>query len=196
MRLRIVATILVILGVLIVIGVMRFSFTALPQPGVLETRVANLAKGCFIKRASGHGIPQPPRDKETSIEIGSAEYGSNCSVCHATNGRSQGTPGQWMYPRASDLTSKRVQSYSDQELYWIVQNGIRYTGMPAFGRVETPDHIWGLVNYVRTLANDSGKDNSSASSTKQKIPRATESSPFVLFNDGESPITLERELIK
>lgn len=160
MRLRIVATILVILGALIVIGVMRFSFTALPQPGVLETRVANLAKSSFIQRASGHGIPLRPRDKETSIEIGSAEYGSNCSVCHASNGRSQGTPGQWMYPRASDLTSKRVQSYSDQELYWIIQNGIRYTGMPAFGRIETPEHIWGLVSYVRTLANDSGKDNS------------------------------------
>jgi mono/diheme cytochrome c family protein len=57
-----------------------------------------------------------------------------------------------MYPRASDLTSERVQSYSDQELFWIINNGIRFTGMPAFGKMETPDHIWSLVNYVRTLA--------------------------------------------
>ena len=60
-----------------------------------------------------------------------------------------------MYPRASDLTSKRVQSYSDQELYWIIRNGIRFTGMPAFGEVEAPDHIWDLVNYVRTLPRNS-----------------------------------------
>jgi len=46
-----------------------------------------------------------------------------------------------MYPRASDLTSKQVQSYSDQELFWIIQNGIRFTGMPAFGDVETADHV-------------------------------------------------------
>ena len=62
--------------------------------------------------------------------------------------------------RASDLTSKQVQSYSDQELFWIIQNGIRFTGMPAFGNVETPDHVWDLVNYVRTLPGDSQKGDS------------------------------------
>jgi len=46
-----------------------------------------------------------------------------------------------MYPRASDLTSKQVQSYSDQELFWIIQNGIRFTGIPAFADVESPDRI-------------------------------------------------------
>jgi mono/diheme cytochrome c family protein len=56
-----------------------------------------------------------------------------------------------MYPRATDLTSKEVQSYSDQELFWIIKSGIRFTGMPAFGKVETADNIRGLVNYVRTL---------------------------------------------
>jgi len=56
-----------------------------------------------------------------------------------------------MYPRASDLTSEQVQSYSDEELFWIINNGIRFTGMPGFGKVETADNIWGLVKYVRTL---------------------------------------------
>jgi mono/diheme cytochrome c family protein len=64
-----------------------------------------------------------------------------------------------MYPRASDLTSKQVQSYSDQELFWIIQNGIRFTGMPAFADVEPPDHVWDLVNYVRTLPGESKKDD-------------------------------------
>jgi len=58
-----------------------------------------------------------------------------------------------MYPRAADLTSKRVQSYSDQELFWIINNGIGFTGMPAFGKMETADNIWGLVKYMRTLPN-------------------------------------------
>jgi hypothetical protein len=43
-----------------------------------------------------------------------------------------------MYPRAADLLSKGVQNYSDQELFWIINNGIRFTGMPGFGKVETP----------------------------------------------------------
>jgi mono/diheme cytochrome c family protein len=57
-----------------------------------------------------------------------------------------------MYPRASDLTSPEVQRYSDGELFWIVKNGIRLSGMPAFGRVESDEHIWNLVHYVRTMA--------------------------------------------
>jgi hypothetical protein len=48
--------------------------------------------------------------------------------------RAKQPPGQWMYPRASDLTSKQVQSYSDRELFWIIQNEIRFTGMPAFAK--------------------------------------------------------------
>ncbi len=56
-----------------------------------------------------------------------------------------------MYPRAADLTSKEVQSYSDRELFWIIKNGIRLSGMPAFAKVEPDQHIWDLVLYLRTL---------------------------------------------
>ncbi|MBV9874129.1 MAG: cytochrome c, partial [Verrucomicrobia bacterium] len=38
-----------------------------------------------------------------------------------------------------------------RELFWIVKNGIRFSGMPAFGKVESDEHIWNLVNYLRTL---------------------------------------------
>ena len=41
-------------------------------------------------------------------------------------------------------------------LRWLlIQNGIRFTGMPGFGDIETPDHVWDLVNYVRTLPSES-----------------------------------------
>ena len=160
MRSRMAWAISGLVVVLIVIALMRFNLTALREPGPNETRLANSAKRYFIYRASRHGIPPPPKDTKASIERGSSHYGLDCGVCHADDGRSQRTPGLWMYPRASDLTSKQVQSYSDQELFWIIQNGIRFTGMPAFGNVETPDHVWDLVNYVRTLPGDSQKGDS------------------------------------
>jgi mono/diheme cytochrome c family protein len=157
MRQRILWAIVVLVVVLIGIAVMRFNLTALHEPGPAETRLANLSKRYFIYRASRHGIPPRPLDTKASIERGGSHYGLDCGICHADDGRAQRAPGQWMYPRASDLTSKQVQSYSDQELYWIIQNGIRFTGMPAFGDVETPDHVWDLVNYVRTLPGESTK---------------------------------------
>ena len=157
MRQRILWAIVVLVVVLIGIAVMRFNLTALHEPGRAETRLANLSKRYFIYRASRHGIPPRPQDTKASIERGGSHYGLDCGICHADDGRAQRAPGQGMYPRASDLTSKQVQSYSDQQLYWIIQNGIRFTGMPAFGDVETPDHVWDLVNYVRTLPGESTK---------------------------------------
>jgi hypothetical protein len=153
MRLRITCTMLALGVVLIVIGLMHFSLTALPEPGPLETRITNLAKQFVIRRSSRRGIPPRPIDTKASVETGGTHYGLDCSICHGVDGRSQTPSGRWMYPRATDLTSEQVQSYSDQELFWIIKNGVRFTGMPAFGKMETPDHIWGLVNYVRTLPN-------------------------------------------
>src|SRR3954452_11993804 len=160
MRSRMAWTIFGLVVVLIVIALMHFNPTARHEPGSAETRLANSAKRYFIYRASRHGIPSRPQGTKASIERGSSQYGLDCGVCHAEDGRAQQPPGQLMYPRASDLTSKEVQSYSDQELFWIIQNGIRFTGMPAFGNVETPDHVWDLVNYVRTLPGDSQNGDS------------------------------------
>jgi len=153
MRSRITWTMFALAVVLIVNGLMHFSVTALQEPGPLETRIANLVKHSIIRLASRQAIPPRPVDTNASVETGGTHYGLDCGICHGVDGRAQTPPGQWMYPRAPDLTGKQVQSYSDQELFWIIKNGIRFTGMPAFGKVETTDHIWDLVNYVRTLPN-------------------------------------------
>ncbi len=161
MRSRIAWTVLVLAAVLIGVALSQFNLSARQEPGPVETTIANRAKRFFIRRASRHGIPPRPVDSKTSIEDGGTQYGLECSICHAHDGHGQREPGQWQYPRAADLTSKRVQSYSDEELFWIIQNGIRNTGMPSFAKVETPDHIWDLVNYLRTLRADLRSQNSS-----------------------------------
>jgi len=137
------------------IGRIHFSLTALQEPGPLETHLANLAKRVVIRLASRNGSPSPPANTKASVEAGGRHYSLECTVCHGVDGRAQTPSGHWMYPRAADLTSKRVQGYSDQELFWIINNGIRFTGMPGYGEVETTDHIWDLVNYLRTLPADS-----------------------------------------
>ena len=164
MRSRIVWTIVALAGLLIVISLTRFNLTALPEPGHVETRAANLAKRVLIYRASRQPIPPRPLDIKASVDNGSTHYGLECSICHGTDGHTQAPLGRWMYPRPADLSGSQVQTYSDQELFWIIQNGIRFTGMPAFGKVESPDHIWDLVNYVRTLPGELHRENSTANS--------------------------------
>jgi mono/diheme cytochrome c family protein len=65
----------------------------------------------------------------------------DCGICHGVDGRAQTASGRWRSPRATDLTSSSVQNYSDQQLNWIIENRIRFTGMPGFDKVETPEHI-------------------------------------------------------
>jgi mono/diheme cytochrome c family protein len=136
---------------------MRFNLSALEGPGYLETSIANRGKRFLIRRASRQEIPAPPKDKKASIAAGDMLYGVDCSMCHGRDGHAATDMGRWMYPRAVDLTSADVQAYSDRELFWIIKNGIRLSGMPAFGRVESDEHIWNLVDYLRTMPQHSQK---------------------------------------
>ena len=129
----------------------RFTLSALPEPGRAETFLATKAKRYLVWRSSGDGVPTPPLDRVAGVKEGEKLFGMECAACHGLSGRNPTDAGRWMYPRAADLTAPGVQSYSDQEVFWVVKNGIRWSGMPAFGSVEPDDHIWDLVFYVRAL---------------------------------------------
>jgi mono/diheme cytochrome c family protein len=129
----------------------QFNLSALPEPGRMETLLATEAKRLLIRRASHRQIPAPPADRQTSIEEGDKLFGTECAACHGLDGQKLTDAGRWMYPRAADLTSPTVRRYSDRELFWIVKNGIRLSGMPAFAKVESDEHVWNLVHYVRTI---------------------------------------------
>ena len=72
-------------------------------------------------------------------------------VCHGAPGVDPGEIGQGLNPGAPDLTLPRTQARSDGELYWIVSEGIRMTGMPAFGSTYRDEQIADLVAFVRSL---------------------------------------------
>lgn len=130
---------------------LQFDLSALPEPGQFETALATRAKRFLIGRASRQGIPPQPSASDAGLAEGKTRYGVECAACHGMDGHTLTDNGRWMYPRAADLTPPAVQEYSDQELFWIVKNGIRLSGMPAFGKVESDERIWRIVQYVRSL---------------------------------------------
>jgi mono/diheme cytochrome c family protein len=144
-------------GVLVLVAAIaasRFTLSALSEPGRTETFFATKAKHYLVRRSSG-GVPAPPLDRVEGLKQGGKLFGMECAACHGLSGHDPTDAGRWMYPRAADLTSRGSQSYSDQEIFWVVKNGIRWSGMPAFGGVEPDEHIWDLVFYVRALPKDS-----------------------------------------
>jgi mono/diheme cytochrome c family protein len=128
-----------------------FTLSALPEPGRTETFLATRAKHYLIHRRSHDARLRAPGDQQVRIKEGERLFGTECGACHGNSGHNPTDAGRWMYPRAADLTSRDCQSYSDRELFWIVKNGIRLSGMPAFGKVESDEHIWDLVFYIRSL---------------------------------------------
>lgn len=134
------------------VAVSRFSLSAIEEPGAAETYLATRAKRFLVARDSGASeVPPEPASTPGSVAEGEKRYGVECAMCHGLNGRTPTDNGRWMYPRAADLTSQPTQQYSNRELFWIVKNGVRLSGMPAFGKVESDEHIWQLVHYVRSL---------------------------------------------
>ena len=129
----------------------QFTMSALPEPGRTETLLATKAKHYLVHRSSRDGIPPAPADRQPAIKEGDRLFGTECATCHGASGHNPTDAGRWMYPRAADLTARDLQSYSDREVFWIIKNGIRLSGMPAFGKVESDEHVWDLVFYVRTL---------------------------------------------
>jgi len=152
-RLIFIVLIVLTLGaVVMTVGFYQINIGALQEPGRLETILASGAKHILVHRSSSRDDISPaPTDLQASSEEGDKLFGTECAECHGLDGHIPTDAGRWMYPRASDLRSSDVQQYSDRELFWIVKNGIRLSGMPAFGRVESDEHIWNLSHYVRTL---------------------------------------------
>jgi mono/diheme cytochrome c family protein len=88
------------------------------------------------------------------LEEGRAHWADHCASCHANNGGGDTQIGRNLYPKAPDMRTAQTQQLSDGELYYVIQNGVRLTGMPAWGSPGDGDgnqDSWKLVLFIRHL---------------------------------------------
>src|SRR5256884_8318056 len=81
-------------------------------------------------------------------------FADHCAICHANNGGGQTMIGGGLYPKPPDLRLPETQNLTDGELFWIIENGVRFTGMPAFasgGEHGGTQDSWRLVHFIRHL---------------------------------------------
>ncbi|MGH9394142.1 MAG: c-type cytochrome [Terriglobales bacterium] len=120
------------------------------KPSAIETKLANAAKDVVIPLEAERAA-NPTPNTDLTLAQGRQVFIAHCAMCHSTDGKSQNQLGLAMYPPAMDLTSPHVQNWKDQELYWIIQNGIRLTGMPSWQGIVSPDVTWKLARYIHAL---------------------------------------------
>ncbi len=119
------------------------------KPSSLETRLADELKKQTI---GGKEWTNPTPDTPESVKMGAEHFQHHCQICHGLDGHGTGVPfAHNMAPPVVDLGDKDVQNYSDGQLKWIVMNGIRFTGMPAWKGVLEDDEQWYIVRYLRHL---------------------------------------------
>lgn len=145
------AVIILVIIVVIVFGLTRVNISALPEPGAFETSMAMETKDWYISRATHGPLPPAPAKDVASIAPGGALYGMDCASCHGKDRRTPAPIGKNMYPRVLSLGSTEVQQMTDRELFWVINNGSRLSGMPGFARINNDKEIWQLTYYVRSL---------------------------------------------
>jgi mono/diheme cytochrome c family protein len=84
-------------------------------------------------------------------ESGLPHYHAVCRLCHGAPDYPASEFAEGLNPDAPHLTSKDVRELNDKELYWVVKNGIKMTGMPAFGSTHSDEEILAIVAFVRRL---------------------------------------------
>jgi len=146
--LAVAAAVLAVLGVL----ASQASLSTLEEPGPTETYLATTAKHWLVGRAA-RGLEAPAAAADGMSELrGEMNYIARCRACHGADGRTPTDVGRALYPRTPDLGSAAVQQYTDAELFVVIHDGVRLSGMPGFGKIHSDQEIWDLVRYVRSRA--------------------------------------------
>ena len=130
----------------------KTGFSAKAEPHALEVWAARQ-----VRRLA---IPLEQRDKANPVPLtpavlaeGRAHFADHCATCHANDGSGKTPIGKNVYPKAPDLRQQDTQKMSDGELFFVIHNGIRFTGMPAWGSDDPEKDLdsWRLVHFIRHL---------------------------------------------
>ncbi len=103
-------------------------------------------------------VKTPPMADPTLVPKGMALYREACAHCHGGPGISADPFAQGLYPAPADLLSGSIQNeWKDAQLYWIVENGLKMTGMPAFGSNYEKEELAAIVAFVRQIPKEAGE---------------------------------------
>ena len=146
----------VVLGLLAAaaVSILHDGLSARATPSALETAIARsarkMAAPSVARSAKNPIVDSPEVQREARLH-----FADHCATCHGNDGSGDTMIGRGLYPKPPDLRSSETQNLSDGEIFWVIENGVRLTGMPAFGGAGSEhggtDDSWKLVRFIRHL---------------------------------------------
>lgn len=98
------------------------------------------------------GIALPSLTDSLMIKEGFDHYDEMCVGCHGAPGVDRSEIGKGLYPHGPNLANS-AKEMMPEELYWVTKNGIKSTGMPAFGKTHSDQKIWAIVAFLEKMKN-------------------------------------------
>jgi mono/diheme cytochrome c family protein len=155
------------------LGALLTGCTANKPPSDGETSLANAAKDVTIPLEAGK-MKNPLPETDEVVSQGQEVFLGSCAQCHGANARGDADLGRSMNPPAMDLTSAHVQHWSDAELFWIIQNGVRLTGMPSWKSSISENDTWKLASYIHHLPTLDAASASTAATSHTQAATSTQ----------------------
>lgn len=180
------------LGIAVGVYFVTTGVSARPEPGGIERLAAHTVRGLAI-RAKMAGVTNPVPVSEAVIKEGMDHFADHCAVCHGNDGSGDTEMGRGLYPRPPDMRLAGTQNLSDAELFYIIENGVRLTGMPAWstGTKEGETSSWHLVHFVRHLPKlteeEIGQMESLNPKSPEEVRQEIEAEKFLQGGDVEPP---------
>lgn len=131
-------------------NILHDGLSARATPTHLEAMVARNARHMAIP-ASARDAHNPVAPSAENLRDARLHFADHCATCHANDGGGDTLIGRGLYPKPPDLRLPETQKLSDGELFWIIENGVRFTGMPAFYSPGAQMDSWKLVRFIRHL---------------------------------------------
>ncbi len=132
------------------VSVRRHGFSARAVPSRPETFLARHARK-IAAPAGTKELKNPYPLTADTLSATRAHWVSQCAICHGLDGSGNTIVGRNLYPKAPDMREAFTQGLSDGELFYIINNGVRFSGMPAWGSEHSPEDTWELVAFIRRL---------------------------------------------
>ena len=181
------------LAVLAAAGLVYARMTGLrasASPSAAEEAVARGIRRFAVPAATARRVNPVAVSGALLIE-GLAHYADHCASCHAIDGSGNTALGRGLFPKAPDMRGAATQAMTDGELFYVIEQGIRFTGMPGWstGTADGETASWQLVHVIRHLPRLSAEERATMESlmprSSEEVRQEIEEEQFL--NGGDEP---------